>query len=30
MATEAKHSIEQYAGIPQEPKSEECRATFAL
>jgi len=31
MATEAKHSIEeQYAGVPQEAKGEERRATFAL
>ncbi len=30
MATEAKHSIEQYAGVSQEAKGEESRATFAL
>ncbi|GAC1652166.1 MAG: heavy metal translocating P-type ATPase [Ktedonobacteraceae bacterium] len=31
MATEAKHSsVEQYAGVSQEPKGEESRATFAL
>ncbi len=30
MATEAKHSIEQYAVVPQEQASKQCRATFAL